>query len=173
MKKGWKTPARRALLQQVASAYRTADASQKKQILTDFLSKTGYVRKYAVWVLNHAEDVLQEADTSRSRYGPEVQQALVLARETLNRICTKRLIPFLPDIIDTLEQDGEAPFFVFLFMFLQHSHQYCIMVVLARNRSSHIRALLSLCTTLLSEGEAKCRQLLDGALILRPIVALV
>jgi hypothetical protein len=35
-----------------------------------------------------------------------VQQALELAWETLNRICAKRLVPFLPDIIASLEQGG-------------------------------------------------------------------
>lgn len=70
------------------------------------MTSTGYVRKYAVWVLNHAEEVLQTADAPRQGYEPEVQQALVLAWETLNRICAKRLIPFLPDIIESLEQCG-------------------------------------------------------------------
>jgi hypothetical protein len=78
----------------------------KKQILAHFVAKTGYVRKYAMWVLNHAEEVLQVADGEHQHSGPEVQQALVLAWETLNRICAKRLIPFLPDIIETLEQHG-------------------------------------------------------------------
>src|SRR5450432_1587483 len=67
---------------------------------------TGSVRKYAMWVLNHAEEVLQTADAPPQRYGSEVQQALVLAWETLNRICAKRLIPFLPDMIESLERNG-------------------------------------------------------------------
>jgi len=33
---------------------------------------------------------------------------LVLAWQTLNRICAKRLIPFLPSIIDSLEQHGHV-----------------------------------------------------------------
>jgi hypothetical protein len=70
------------------------------------MTVTGYVRKYAMWVLNHAEEVLQTADSPPQRYGSEVQQALVLAWETLNRICAKRLIPFLPDMIESLEQNG-------------------------------------------------------------------
>jgi site-specific recombinase XerD len=35
-----------------------------------------------------------------------VEEALVLVWKTLNRICTKRLIPFLPSIVETLEEDG-------------------------------------------------------------------
>ncbi len=33
---------------------------------------------------------------------------MVLAWQTLNRICAKRLIPFLPSIIDSLEQHGHV-----------------------------------------------------------------
>jgi hypothetical protein len=106
VEKGWKTQTRRALLECVARQYQSASAPEKKQLVTHFVASTGYVRKYAVWVLNHAEEVLQTADPSRQRYGPEVQQSLELAWETLNRICAKRLVPFLPDIIASLEQGG-------------------------------------------------------------------
>ena len=44
----------------------------------------------------------------RRRYGLEVEVALVLAWKTLNRICTKRLMPFLPSIIEMLEQHGHV-----------------------------------------------------------------
>jgi hypothetical protein len=33
---------------------------------------------------------------------------LVLVWKTLNRICAKRLIPFLPDILETLEEEGHV-----------------------------------------------------------------
>jgi hypothetical protein len=49
---------------------------------------------------------VQTVDAPRRRYGPEVEAALVLAWQTLNRICAKRLIPFLPEIITSLEQAG-------------------------------------------------------------------
>ena len=44
----------------------------------------------------------------RRRYGLEIEEALVLAWKTLNRICTKRLMPFLPSIIEMLEQHGHV-----------------------------------------------------------------
>lgn len=106
MEKGWKIQARRALLQQVAPAYQNASPTQKPHILAHFLALTGYGRSYAAWLLNHAEEIAQTAALPRSRYGPEVQQILVLVWETLNRICAKRLVPFLPDILDALEQGG-------------------------------------------------------------------
>jgi hypothetical protein len=108
MEKGLRTQARRVLLQQVAPAYHNASGPHKQQILEEFVTATGYARKYAMWLLNHAEEVLTTTTALRRRYGPEVEQALVLAWKTLNRICTKRLIPFLPSIIEALEQEGHV-----------------------------------------------------------------
>jgi hypothetical protein len=52
------------------------------------------------------EEVFAPPTALRRRYGPEVEEALVLAWKTLNRICAKRFIPFLPSIVATLEKDG-------------------------------------------------------------------
>ena len=106
MENGLRMQARRVLLGQVAPAYHAASGSHKQQLLEDFVTSTGYARKYALWLLNHAEEVFQTPTGLRRRYGPEVEQALVLAWKTLNRICAKRLIPFLPSIVETLEQHG-------------------------------------------------------------------
>jgi hypothetical protein len=38
------------------------------------------------------------------KYGPDVQHALFLAWHDANRICTKRLMPFLPTLIEALER---------------------------------------------------------------------
>ncbi len=101
-----RTQARWVLLQQVAPAYCQAFGSPKQQILGEFATATGYVRTYAQWLLNHSEEVLAPPTALRRRYGPEVEEALVLACKPLNRICSKRLIPFLPSIVATLEADG-------------------------------------------------------------------
>lgn len=107
MEKGFRTQARRVLLGQVASTYHSASGTDKLQILEEFVSATGYARKYALWLLNHSEEVCAPP-AALSRYGPEVEEALVLAWKTLNRICTKRLMPFLQSIIETLEQHGHV-----------------------------------------------------------------
>lgn len=105
---GLRAQARRVLLQQAASAYHNASGTQKQEILKDFVSATGYARKHAQWLLSHAEEVLTPPAVLRRRYGPEVEEALVLAWNTLNRICTKRLIPFLPDPLERLEEQGHV-----------------------------------------------------------------
>jgi hypothetical protein len=106
MEKRVKTHARRVLLQQIAPEYQQAAAPEKQCILQRFMAETGYVRKYAVWLLNHAEEGVQTVEAPGRRYGTEVEAALVLAWQTLNRICAKRLIPFLPEIITSLELAG-------------------------------------------------------------------
>jgi hypothetical protein len=100
-----RTQARRVLLRQVAPAYHQASGSQKQHILEEFVTATGYVRKYAQRLLNHSEEVFAQPAALRQRYGPEVEEALVLAWKTLNRICAKRLIPFLPSIVEALEAE--------------------------------------------------------------------
>jgi hypothetical protein len=97
--------ARREVLQQTASQYREASASQKRALLDAFIATTGYVRKHARWLLNHKEEVQQTLQRPRPRqYGPEVQHALFLVWHAANRICAKRLIPFLPILLEALER---------------------------------------------------------------------
>src|SRR5215831_1798348 len=106
MGNGLRAQARRVLLQQVAPAYQRALGTQKQQILEEFVTATEYARKYAQRLLNHSDEVLAPPAAVRRRYGPEVEEALVLAWKTLNRICAKRLIPFLPSIVEALEAQG-------------------------------------------------------------------
>ena len=86
---------RRALLRQFAPQYREASYAQAE----------GYHRRYGMWLLNHVEDVLHAPAYKRqSHYGSEVQHALFLVWHAANRICAKRLMPFLPILIEALER---------------------------------------------------------------------
>ena len=70
---------------------------------------TGYARKYALVLLNHPPAYVESIQRPRQRhYGPAVQEVLLLAWNTANRICSKRLIPFLPTLIDALERHGHV-----------------------------------------------------------------
>jgi hypothetical protein len=103
MEKSLRYQARREVLQQIAPQYRQASAAQKRTLLDAFVSTTGYHRTYARWLLNHAEEVEQTHGRSQLRkYGPEVQHALFLAWHAANRICAKRLMPFLPTLVEAL-----------------------------------------------------------------------
>ncbi len=95
---------RHELIQQMVPRYREASASQKGVLLDEITATTGYARRYAMWLLNHPQEG-KHAPTRRRqrRYGPEVQHALFLAWQAANRICSKRLMPFLPTLIEALE----------------------------------------------------------------------
>jgi integrase-like protein len=97
---------RRELLQQVIPQYRAATTVRKKSKLLDaFTATTGYNRKYAMHLLNHTKEVqLVPQHPRRRHYGPEVQHALFLVWHAANRICAKRLIPFLPTLVEALER---------------------------------------------------------------------
>jgi hypothetical protein len=69
------------------------------------VAATGYHRTYARWLLNYAEEVQPTLQRPRPRqYGSEVQHALFLAWNAANRICAKRLVPFLPTLVEALER---------------------------------------------------------------------
>ena len=106
MESGLSLQTRRALLQQVIPQYRQATTVKKKSKLLDaFTAATGYNRKYAMWLLNHAKVEQLTPQHPRTRhYGPEVQHALFLVWHAANRICAKRLIPFLPTLVEALER---------------------------------------------------------------------
>jgi hypothetical protein len=96
---------RRELLQHMVPRYCKASSTKKRVLLDEVTQVTGYNRKYAIWLLNHAEEVQQTQGRSHlRRYGPDVQHALFLVWNAANRICTKRLIPFLPTLIEALER---------------------------------------------------------------------
>jgi len=86
--------------------YRKACSVKRKSKLLDaFTAATGYNRKYAMGLLNHAQEVQPTLQRPRPRqYGLDVQHALFLVWHAANRICTKRLIPFLPTLLEALER---------------------------------------------------------------------
>ncbi len=77
--------ARREVLQQMAPQYCQASPAQKRTLLDEFVATSGSVRKYARWLLNHAEEVQQTHGRSHlRRYGPDVQHALFLVWHSAN-----------------------------------------------------------------------------------------
>jgi hypothetical protein len=99
--------ARQELLTRVAPRYQEARGKEKSRILDEFVVTTGYARKYAIRLLHgpiHAPTPLQR--TRAPRYGPAVQAALTISWSATNGICAKRLVPFLPELIPTLERHG-------------------------------------------------------------------
>ena len=104
--RGMSFQTRREIVQSILPKYRKASSVKKKSELLDaFTATTGYNRKYAMRLLNHAEEVQHTPQHHRPRrYGSEVQRALFLVWHAANRICAKRLIPFLPTLLEALER---------------------------------------------------------------------
>ncbi len=99
--------AKRELLFQVAPRYREATHAEKAIILNEFLESTGYARKYGIRLLSRpVQTPVRVQRTRPRRYGPAVQEALVVAWSAAHYICAKRLIPFLPELVPSLERHG-------------------------------------------------------------------
>ena len=102
MRAGVSLQTRREILQHMLPQYRKACSVKRKSKLLDaFTAATGYNRKFAMGLLNHAQEVQPTLQRPRPRqYGPDVQHALFLVWHAANRICAKRLMPFLPTLIE-------------------------------------------------------------------------
>src|SRR6202165_448436 len=98
---------KRELLVQVAPRYSSARHGQRSVILDEFVAFTGYDRKYAIRLL--LGPIRPPAPIRRPRAahcGSDVQQALSVVWSAANGICAKRLVPFLPELVPTLERHG-------------------------------------------------------------------
>lgn len=100
---------KRELLLQIQSRYLVAQYAEKKAILTEFVMSTEYDRKYAIRLLRGKQPSTPASKIKRprkSKYGATLVDALSLAWRTANCICTKRLVPFLSELVPKLESQG-------------------------------------------------------------------
>ena len=104
--------ARHELFSCVAPRYRAANKAEKQLILDEFTASTGYHRKYAIALLNQPPAIQGTRSARRGgrsrkgQYPPEVQAALLTIWEAAGRICSKRLVPFLPELVEVMERQG-------------------------------------------------------------------
>ena len=99
---------RQEFLETVRGKYQASRSSEKSKILEGFISATGYRRKYAISLLNTKSSIpsLRRTGSGRkSGYGEDVKKALFTLWQAANQICSKRLIPFLPELIEVLERN--------------------------------------------------------------------
>ena len=100
--------ARIQLAHSLRRRYQAASSRAKKQILNEFLAVSGYHPKYAIHLLNVAE---QSAPARRGRARPTIyddaaKQALIVLWEASDRVCGKRLKPLLRILLPSLERHG-------------------------------------------------------------------
>ena len=99
---------KRELLAALRPRYRKATRSEKGAILDELVATTGYHRKYAVQLLNHPPRHHQRRRRACWRkYTSDVLYALEKVWRVANCICGKRLVPFLPELVEALERHGE------------------------------------------------------------------
>ena len=99
---------KRELLETIQPRYRKAGRKEKQKILDEFVADTGYHRKYAIRVLNsvkHKEH--SKKPEPRRIYQGEVVTTLEYIWEVCGQICSRRLQPFLPEIVKVLERNHE------------------------------------------------------------------
>lgn len=102
--------ARQELLFRIKGRYQKASKMEKTEILNGFIQATGCGRKHAITVLNatsgDSDQLKPDRKIRRAKYDLEVRQALSAVWNAANQICSKRLVPFLPEFVDALERFG-------------------------------------------------------------------
>ncbi|MBI3976710.1 MAG: hypothetical protein HY331_00865 [Chloroflexi bacterium] len=91
----------------VRPRYLAAKRADKGRILTEFCAVTGYHRDSAIRLLRRRPAVTRARRGRPRTYGPGVRDALKAVWEAADRICSKRLAPYLPTLLEALEAHGE------------------------------------------------------------------
>jgi len=99
---------RRELLKAVRDRYWRASKKGKKGILDEFVANTGYHRKYALALLHGRTPVPAGGPRVRTPiYTQEVTDALTGIWKVCDCIASRRLQPFLPEMVAVLTAQGE------------------------------------------------------------------
>ena len=99
----------REYVEAVRGRYLMASKAEKSRILNELIKVIGCHRKAAIRLLRRKN----RSDTNKkrgrpSRYSPSVIGALKVAWEATDRLCSKRLQPFLPEMVTVLRKHGEG-----------------------------------------------------------------
>jgi len=99
---------KRELTEAIRLRYLQAGKAAKGRILDEFIAATRYHRKYAIRLLRHGPPPKPSRKRKPRRlYTPEVARTLVQIWEICGCICSRRLHPFLPEMLEVLERQGE------------------------------------------------------------------
>jgi len=88
--------------------YVGASKKVKGRLLDEYTEVTGYHRKSAIRILCRGSRPKGSKCRGRPRrYGPLVAEALKVVWEASDRLCSRRLHPFLPELVKILRRHGE------------------------------------------------------------------
>jgi hypothetical protein len=93
--------------QAVKERYRRGNKTEKTKILDEFTKTTGLHRKAIIRLLNHRRLIPGKKRGRPKEYGALAGEALRYVWESSDRLCSKRLKPFLPELIGVLHRCGE------------------------------------------------------------------
>ncbi|MBE0481261.1 MAG: hypothetical protein IBX68_09810 [Dehalococcoidia bacterium] len=91
----------------IKGRYREGNRREKGKILGQFTQVTGYHRKSVIRLLTRGTGPPGRRRGRPKRYTGEVVEALRIAWEAADRICGKRLKPFLPELVEALVRHGD------------------------------------------------------------------
>jgi hypothetical protein len=92
----------------VRSRYLKASKKVKTKILDEFVAATGRHRKAAIRLLNRQSTPAERKKAGRPRlYGLEAMAVLKVVWEASDYLCSRRLRPFLPELVRVLKEKGE------------------------------------------------------------------
>ncbi|MBA7709641.1 hypothetical protein ES703_118563 [subsurface metagenome] len=92
----------------VRGRYFRASKKTKAGILNEFVATTGMRRKSAIRLLNRTNSSSGKKRGGRPRlYGLEAMAALKVVWEATDRLCSKRLHPFLPELVAVMRRHGD------------------------------------------------------------------
>ena len=98
---------RRELLDAVLVRYRRAGKKEKTRILNEFVANTKYHRKYALALLSgHTARHKARIRRRKRTYTQEATNSLVVIWKVCDHIASRRLHPFVPEMVRILENQG-------------------------------------------------------------------
>lgn len=97
---------RQELLDSFRPEYQTASALEKIEIIDAVVAATGFNRKYSISLLNKETNEHPETRKRKRVYDDEFQDVLIQVWEASNRLCSKRLAPFIPELAKVLASQG-------------------------------------------------------------------
>jgi hypothetical protein len=96
------------LLEAIRPRYWRARRAEKARILDEFVANTGYHRKHAIRLLKKGVSQSRRKKAGRPRvYRSEVILVLIKIWAICDQICSRRLHPFLAEMVEVLERHGE------------------------------------------------------------------
>jgi len=99
---------KKELTKAIRPRYLKAGKEEKRRILDEFVATTGYHRKHAIRILRHEPKPKGLKRPGRQKvYRGEAVEALKNIWEICGCICSKRLKPFLAEMISVLERHDE------------------------------------------------------------------